>query len=223
MSLSAEKVDTFFELTPGKAMDIQLTHPVNTRLKALLVGYEIGKYILVRPPEITTASGLKNILVEGNIVIVRYIVEGTTGKCYAFKAAIKHITKHPHTLLFLDYPQKIESRELRTHQRFTTHIPASIWSTTNRQEGQHRIEGIISDISASGCGFSFQTENEKLKVNKTDVMISLALREDEKIEIPALVCNSRFEQGKVFVGIKFNEADKQVEKILEHLLIDQAF
>lgn len=219
-SVAASNSATYFELTPGEPVDIQINHPVLTRFKTTLVGYELGNYIIFRHPDSGRAENYKDVLVEGNVVIVRYLIEGSRGECFAFKATIKHISKHPHRLIFVEFPKRIENRELRLHQRFDTHLPASIHSIAPGDITKTELNGIISDISAKGCGFSFKSDNEKVKVNKTKVNVQIVLGADKEIIIPAEVCNSRYAKGKVFVGIKFSDADKQVKTVLEHLLID---
>lgn len=222
MSLSHASTSgaAYFELPPGKSIDVQINHPVATRFKTTLIGYEVGNYIIFRHPELGRTDNYKDVLVEGNVVIIRYLLEGTQGQCCAFKATIKHVVRHPQKLIFIEFPKEIENRLLRLHQRFVTHLPASICSANSEEVDSTKLNGIINDISAKGCGFSFKSDNINIKVNKTQVNVKISLSGDSEVLIPATVCNSRYEQGKVFVGIQFIDAEKQVRKVLEHLLID---
>jgi len=211
----------FFELTPGKIVDLQIDHPVKLRLKAMLVGYDLGQYIILKHPAPQNMSNYSDVLVEGNVVVVRYLLEGQQGECYAFRSTIRNITKIPEKFIFLSYPAKIENRQLRTHQRFVTHIPASIVTRDDDDVKKlSQLKGIISDISAKGCGFVFKTDNSKVKVNPKDIFIIMRSPNDTEITIPAKVCNSRFENGKVNVGIQFAEDDEQVRAILNQLSIE---
>jgi hypothetical protein len=223
MSLSiASNNAAYFELPPGKSLDVQINHPVLTRFKTTLVGYDVGNYIIFRHPETSRLDSYKDVLVEGNVVIIRYLIEGSRGECFAFKATIKHVLKHPQKLVFIDYPKEIENRQLRLHQRFVTHLPASIYANNAEDKEGAKVSGIINDISAKGCGFSFKSDSTKVKVNKTQVTVQISFGDGNDVLIPANVCNSRYENGKVFVGIQFTDADKQVKKVLEHLLIDDS-
>ena len=210
----------YFELLPGKQLDLQFTHPVGLRLKTSLVGYSIGQYIIIKHPEPAKLASYNDVLVEGNVVIVRYLVEGNQGHCCAFKSTIRAVSKHPHVMIFLDFPASIENRELRNHQRYVTHLPASIYANKADTDTQARINGVINDVSAKGCGFSFKSENSKLTVNKTRIVVIVTLSGGGSLKIPAKVCNSRFQQGKINVGIAFDDADEQVQQLLEHLLIE---
>lgn len=211
----------FFELLPGKLVDIQVNHPVTIRLKAMLVGYELGKYIILKHPDPTRMKSYKDVFAEGNVVIVRYLVEGDQGQCFAFQAPIRNVTQFPEKFLILTYPEHIENRELRQHQRFVTHLPAYIMSVEDGQPNQeNQLAGIIGDISEKGCGFSFKSNNPKVKVNRKEVFIRLVIGEDKEVHIPAKVCNSRYEKGKIHVGIMFESDDSQVEEVLQYLFIE---
>jgi c-di-GMP-binding flagellar brake protein YcgR len=219
--LSSHEKKIFFELTPGKVVDLQIDHPVKLRIKAILVGYDLGQYIILKHPAPQNMSNYNDVLVEGNVVVVRYLLEGQQGECYAFKSTIRNVTKLPEKFIFLTYPQKIENRQLRTHQRFTTHLPAIIQARDER-EGKRaaQLKGIISDISAKGCGFVFKSDNANIKVNQKNIFVVIRSPNDIEMTIPAKVCNSRFDSGKVNVGIQFEENDEQIKKLLNQMFID---
>ena len=208
-----------FNLLPGKVLDVQINYPVQVRIKAVLVGYELGKYIIVKYPKVASTSTYNDVLVEGNVAIVRYLVEGEQGCCFAFKSTIKCISQHPEKFIYLSYPEEIENRELRQHQRITTNLPAAI-TLGNDFNGISKITGVIRDISRKGCGFYFIAHNNKITVNKREVCLSIKHPDNQIVKITALICNSRNEQGTVSVGIKFNDNDKQVQSLFEQLLID---
>ena len=217
-----QKPSTFFELVPGSSLDLQINHPVKVRLKTQLVGYDLGQYIILKYPDARRVGNYRDVLVEGNVVIARYLIEGQQGQCFAFRATIRNITKYPEKFLILTYPDKIENRELRMHQRHITHLPAIIMlsDNDNDEDTSGQVKGIISDISTQGCGFIFKSDNAKIKVKKRDVNIKIQSSSNNSVIIPGKVCNSRFDDGKVNVGIKFDEADKQVKELLVHLFIE---
>lgn len=213
----------FFDLKPGKLVDLQIDHPVKVRIKAPLVGYEIGNFIILKHPAPMQMSNYSDVFVEGNVVVVRYLLEGQQGECYAFKSTIRNVTKFPEKFILLSYPNQIENRQLRTHQRFVTHLPAAILA---REDGctedktMAQLRGVISDISAKGCGFVFKSDNSKITVNKKDIFVSIHTATQGELIIPARVCNSRFDNGRVNVGIQFNEDDQQIKALLNQLSIE---
>ncbi|MGJ8693280.1 MAG: flagellar brake domain-containing protein [Thalassotalea sp.] len=215
--------EEYFELLPGKVLDIQINHPVPYRNKMLLIGYEVGKYIILKYPKVVRSNDLNDVLVEGNGVIVRYLLEGQSGKCYAFRASIKYIVQYPEKLIYLTYPDILENRELRKQRRQVTHIPASIsLLNANSASDDVKIKGVISDINAKGCGFSFKTENDKLMVNKRNVFVNIHSPNNGMEQIAASVCNCRNEGGLVNVGIQFINAEQQVTDLLADLQIESS-
>ena len=208
-----------FELLPGKVLDVQINHPVPVRLKLPLIGYEQGKYIILKYPNVLKASHYSDVLVEGNVAVVRYLLEGDKGCCFAFRSTIRNVTLSPEKFLILSYPEKIENRQLRRHQRITTHLPAAI-SLNEPSKSNLKINGIIGDLSLRGCGFTFKADNDAVKVNQRDIFVCVSHYAIGEIRIPAKVCNSRNENSRVSVGIQFKDDDKQVATLLEHLFID---
>jgi len=215
------KNTNIFELLPGKLLDLELNHPVKVRIKLPLIGYSIGKYIIVKYPSEQKVGNFNDVLIEGNVVISRYLLEGDRGECFAFRSTINYITQFPEKLLILSYPKKIESRQLRLHQRITTKLPASIM-LINESVGHEdvKINGIINDISTKGCGFTFKSESANVTVNKRDIFIGVSVNDGEDVKIPARVCNSRNENGIVSVGVQFDDGDQQVINLLDRLFID---
>lgn len=208
-----------FELQPGKSLDLQMNNPVPLRLKLQLVGYDIGKYIILKYPKGASTSEYKDVLADGNVLIVRYLMEGNKGECFAFRSSIKSTTQYPEKLLFIEYPKKIENRQLRLQQRTSIHLPAIIMLEDKDNNESTEIIGIIGDISAKGCGFTFKTKSAKAKVNKRDIFVCLQSPTDGEVKIPARVCNSRNENGTVSVGIQFIDEGTIVPKLLTQLFI----
>ncbi len=210
------------DVYPGKVVDVEINFPVKVRMKVPIIGYEMGKYIILKSPVASKMSDYKDVLVEGNVVIVRYILEGERGECCAFRSTIKHITKYPENFIILHYPPKIESRQLRLQQRITTHLPASIIleSETGEQDNIC-LNGIIADISTRGCGFAFKADNTTITLKKQDIFVCIHHPTTGEVKISARVCNSRNEQGKVSIGVKFLDNEQQVESLLERLFIDR--
>lgn len=218
--ISIEQSTQLFELQPGKSLGIQINHPVSLRLKVPLIGYELGKYIILKYPKGANTSEYNDVLVEGNVLIVRYLMEGSKGECFDFRSAIKSITHYPEKLLFLEYPKEIENRQLRMQQRASIHLPAVIMLEGSSDNKATKISGIIGDISAKGCGFTFKAQSAIAKVNKRDIFVYLQSPSDGEVKIPARVCNSRNDNGTVSVGIQFIDEGIIVPKLLTQLFIE---
>ena len=218
-ALEVQESTQVFELLPGNYLDLQINHPNKVRLKLPLVGYEVGKYIILKYPKVSRDTDYKDVLIEGNVAVVRYIIEGEKGECFAFRSTIKSITKYPEKFVLLDYPKKIENRQLRQQQRASTHLIASIALDNVDSSESAVINGVIGDISSKGCGFTFKADNDKVKVNRRDVFVCLMHPNGKEIRVSAKVCNSRNSKGLVNVGIQFIDEENQIPDLLDSLMI----
>jgi len=219
--LVKEQKRTFFELEPGQFVDLQIHFPVNFRIKARLIGYELGGYIILKHPAPLQMHKYNDVFKIGNDVVARYILEGQKGQCFAFKSSIEYVSHLPEKFIYLRYPDKIENRELRAQQRVSTHLPACIQSISDSGSlSKNKINGVVADISPKGCRFIFKADNNQIKVNKKSVFVIFQMGEGKVLNIPADVRNSRYESGKVNVGIQFDDANPQVQTLLKYLLLD---
>lgn len=207
-------------LTPGKVIDLQLG---SVRIKPTVIGIDLGRYLLVKFPSKLNANDYKDVLIADTSVVVRYILEGQHGECIAFSTTIQHILSIPERLIFLNYPKRIENRQLRTNQREKTHLPAQI---SQHKEGNELtgncIAGYIVDISARGCQFSFKAESGHKGVKKCPIHLSIAIvGRKTPLMISAHVKNNRLEHGHILVGIMFDESSLQtVLTLLNEMAID---
>lgn len=210
------------DLMPGKVMDLQITSSSLVRLKLPLIGYEIGRYLILKYPT-ANLTEYADVLQVGNGVVVRYIVEGIKGECVAFATTIRAITTINDKLIFLQYPKAVENRQLRSAKRQQTHIPAKIemLKETGTTSGI-AISGVIKDISEQGCQFSFKSKGANTKVKKAPILLSIfAGANTPPININAIVRNSRNEYGVVYVGIEFDQKEnKALTQLLETMAID---
>lgn len=220
---SAKKSDFILDLIPGKIIDLQINMPVVVRLKLALVGYDIGNYLILKYPQRAKASDYADVLTVGNIAIVRYIVEGAKGECVAFATTIKSISQVPEKFIFLEYPKQVENRQLRNQQRLQTNLPAQIGLVIkDSNASQTTLSGIIVDISAKGCQFIFKAKSADTQVKKCAIVVVInLLNEPEPVKLMAIVRNSRYQRGKVSVGIQFdNKDERRIENLIHTLSID---
>ena len=127
-------------------LNITSGHPVQFQIEGRfdrhfspLVGLERGKYLIIKTPKIT---GFTNDIYAGLPIIVRYLFQGTV---FGFKSRILGQVLSPITLLLLEFPESVESHNLRTHQRCECYIPVHF------SMGNGMMPGVLVDVSAGGC------------------------------------------------------------------------
>jgi len=223
LSTPSNKAKFFLNLLPGKIIDIQFTNPLSFRFKLTLIGYETGKYLILKYPKQAKLNEYSDILKEGNGAIVRYIVEGERGECVAFATTILAISVRPEKLLYLTYPKQIKSRQLREVNRLQTHIPAKISINKDQHfDSENLLQGVIIDISATGCRFTVHVNSGFLALKKRRVFVHLLSPIDSKaVMISAHVRNNQMQGNRLNVGIEFADQEREkMQSLLEAYAID---
>jgi hypothetical protein len=212
-------------LHPGSPVDLQFSQPNSLRIRTSLVGYEKNRYLVLKLPQQVIDGGYKDVFVEGNITVVRCLLEGELGECIAFRATIKTISHHPMHLLFLEYPQHIENRSLRAKQRIRAFIPAYVNPVVQGAlpETFSLYNGFVIDISPCGCRFSMKQHADASQIHKVAVRLELLVPgEDDRIQIPGEIMNCHLELQELSLGIKFELPERQVAKMLQRFIVDPA-
>lgn len=212
-------------LHPGSQVDLQFSQPSSLRIRTSLVGYEKNRYLVLKLPQQVVDGGYKDVFVEGNMTVVRCLLEGDLGECIAFRAAIKTISHHPVHLLFLEYPQQIENRSLRAKQRIRAFIPAYVNPLEHGAlpDTFSLYNGFVIDISPCGCRFSMKLQGEPSQINKVQILMELLVPgEEERIQIPGEIMNCHLELQELSLGIKFELPERQVAKMLQRFILDPA-
>ena len=212
-------------LHPGSLVDLQFSQPSSLRIRTSLVGYEKNRYLVLKLPQQVIDGGYKDIFAEGNMTVVRCLLEGELGECIAFRAMIKTVSHHPVHLLFLEYPQEIENRSLRAKQRIRAFIPAYVSPVEQGAlpETFSLYNGFVIDISPCGCRFSMKLHAHASQINKVAVMMELLVPgEEERIQLPGEIMNCHLELQDLSLGIKFDLPERQVAKMLHRFIVDPA-
>lgn len=199
VNLSAEQALRLSSLRPGLLIDVQVATPIaDKRFRAEYVGMEWGKYFIFRYPELRKWGNLSDALFESNKVVVRFLLEGDKGEIVAFRSRIKGVCSHPSKLIFVHFPQDIASTCLRSAPRVKTLLTAQI-----KAPGVD-IEGVITDLSESGCQFEgdVATLDTNLKGEKITVLTQGP--DHQPIKFAASVVNQKSLFGRRYLGLSLD-------------------
>ncbi len=213
-----DKLDAVYlkELRPGCLLQLQFTNPMHKRVSAKLIGYEAGRYLLVRVLEQDSWSQSNNFLFENNEVVVRMLLEGSRGECLAFKTAIRWRAYNPINMIYFYFPDEIEKCDLRTHPRVPTCIDANLTGSLRCTENHNPLRGCIRDVSLGGCCFEFTLPLRKQGLSPRSVIIGAG----EGLSVLADVRNQRpCSDARVAVGLNFRSSQEDVKQLLSKLYI----
>ncbi len=209
-------VSTLNKLKPGSVVDFQFDVLGKQRLKCKLIGFNEASYFIFAIPDFAK-TGYQDMLKQGNVCVLRVIIEGDLGQCIAFKASIDVILKSPHFIMFVSYPSTIESYSLRNKQRLATYIPASISSHPSDDkvsEGSYETcHGIILDISPNGCRMSVSNVHEQnLSLKKVIVTINFPARPDAPMTVESEIKSiNKHDKENIALGIQFTKKEELID------------
>ncbi|MCW8831976.1 MAG: flagellar brake protein [Colwellia sp.] len=227
LSLEKNKANTsIFELLPGQLLDVQFEQLSGVRLKLPLIGYAFGQYIMLKFPVGIRTHDYHDALSEGKSVFIRYLVSAhdsadAQGECFSFDSTIKSIMHSPEKCLVIEYPLHIYNRQLRRYPRTQAHLPAKLkFIGTELLSLLPEFQGVVVDISPRGCGFSFSTAEQLSNLRNQELTLKVQSPIEGEIAITARVCNQRFENEKMTLGMQFIADSVKVERLLVHLFIE---
>jgi c-di-GMP-binding flagellar brake protein YcgR len=202
----------------GTILEIQI-EGIKSRLKSELFAIEEGNYLIIKLSPFQSLANFTKLVYVGTVIIIRYIHRGTL---FGFKSRIKHVMIEPAKLIFIEYPEKIESKELRVHKRLDCYLPANVRIEDNT------IAGTITDMSREGCQFTVKTVNigksaDLLQIDN-EIVVSLQLPGvEEKLTITGKQKNIKKDKDNVNIGVLFSDMSIEVqEKLYDFLLTGSA-
>jgi c-di-GMP-binding flagellar brake protein YcgR len=190
-----------------------------SRLSSELIGIEDGKYLIVKMPPMHTMDNVSSLLRNGNDVAVKYMYKGTI---FGFQSQIIDLIYNPFKLVFIEYPEKIESYDFRGNKRVECFLPANI------RIAEHKIEGCITDISKAGCLLDIETPKLEDSINflelNNEICVGFHLPGvEEELGVTAKQRSIKKDAENVRIGIEFVNMDSSVQsKLFDFLAIAEA-
>ncbi len=185
------------------------------RMTSELIGVETGEYLVIKMPTVQFAGNLSSLLYKGNSIIIRYLHKGTI---FGFKSHISHVITNPAKLIFIEYPKRIESHDLRAHKRLDCYLPA------NAKIMGNKIVGTITDVSREGCHFIIDTEKAKVENSLilqvgNEIGVSFQLPgASAKLTVTGKQKNIKKDRDSVNIGVEFNSMDIETQERLHDFL-----
>lgn len=196
----------------GTQLQIQID-TIEFKFKSNLVGIVPDKFLIIGVPPMSSYGNIASYkYIRGTKIIVRYLYKGNV---FGFQTELIEDLYRPLKLLFLAYPQIIETHNLRSLERVACLLPVKI--TIKDEE----TEGVIEDVNVSGCRCVFKgpsnQENTELLAVEINDGVSLQCHFPDTEGEQTLKGNIRSIQrdaDQLSVGIKFEDINPEVEQVI---------
>jgi hypothetical protein len=203
-------------MTPAKAKTAPFLCPPGTKmlldvaglaekLTTACVGHARGRFVVTHMPVVPESGrdALHQMLYPDNRIIARFLLEGTV---MGFSTTVIKTLQLPFPLLFLTYPSRLESLDLRRHRRVPCCIPAVT------ELGEVTTQGMIVDLSLTGCQFSAivpSAEPPKVRIDDQLVLSCELFGNGGDARLPGVVKRVGFSEKRLEIGLKFHEVAKE--------------
>jgi hypothetical protein len=138
--------------------------------------------------------------VNGMPVVLRGVTDTQEGHIIAFRSRIMGVKTVGSWLMFLEYPNRIESKPIRAAKRYKVNVSAEI------NIGGNIYSADVLDISVAGCGLRVK---QRLNIEPgTELTIEPDLRSIPDPHLKAFVVNSRAQSDSTILGV---ELEKELE------------
>ena len=203
---------------------VQVANSENTaKYMTRLIGVDPDKLIITTLPASKqlglSAEDFRHVFGENSTFILRILGSGLV---YGFKSRVINYDNN-HKLLFSSYPDSIQSRNLRKETRY----PCTLASVLQLDGGL--INGMVTNISASGCQFCVTSNGEtdleeRLKAysqsRSVNIDIHFPFNEEDTRIIAAIKSIARKESGALQIGMAFDDQPQGVKMFLDALHLD---
>jgi c-di-GMP-binding flagellar brake protein YcgR len=167
------------------------------RLKGDMVGGLRNEYLIVALPLV---AGIRDRCREGNLLTFRYMSEGAI---VGFRSSVIQYLVKPYSLLFIEYPKRLEEHQLRRSKRVSCSFPATL------KVGDRAFKGVIVDISSGGCQFFYESSIKRAVAGLEPGMAAQGefslLDKEACYPFCGQLASIKNNHGLVRLGLRFNE------------------
>ncbi|ACN16304.1 hypothetical protein HRM2_32250 [Desulforapulum autotrophicum HRM2] len=203
------------EINQSRRLFIELGTPLllepcdpERSVSSQMAGMHVGKYLIVHLSEI---NWKKSHLKRGDILRVKYVCSDDV---FCFDTRILTMIEEPDLLMFLDYPDEVESCNIRSRPRIECYLPVEVVL----EDGVSTRKGVVLNINERGClclvnglGFHEISRNSRISLRfsyaRFDTLFTIAVvkslgRDDDKLRL----------------GLMFEELDTYSRTVLSTLV-----
>ncbi len=197
----------------GKRVFIELgTHlqlemkELKLSLKSELVGMEVGEYLITR---LNNSEDVQAKLYEGCEVVAKYLHQHAV---FGFQSKIISLISKPENIVFIEYPDKIESVNIRTSHRIDCFLPILV------EIGFNTVDGVMLNINNEGCCLSIKG----LKIMDEQTLEKIVIHVHDKVtkkdfSLLGNIRSLRESNGEMNLGIEFDEMDSNTQTLILEL------
>lgn len=171
-----------------------------------LIGMQVGRYLIV---QLSENNWVRSRLKKGETLAAKYILSDDV---YGFNTRIIRTIEDPDYLLFLAYPDNVESCNIRSEKRVECFLPVRL--TLDKQT----LKGVIININRSGCLCRVDNCPEIDANAESELHLELNYGRFETLSLVSEIRSTRVKENQTLFGLQFNNLDAFSKKVLSTLV-----
>jgi hypothetical protein len=173
-----------------------------------LVGMQVGGYLIVQ----LTEAGWKKLEPPGRGSLkVRYLCSGDV---FGFDSTLLRAIEQPDLLVFLSYPEEVESCNVRSQVRVNCYLPVQV-----NVPGREPARGAIVNIHQDGCLCRLETAGfTGADLEAGTIRLGLDYALGASLALRGGIRSVRAEGGVLHLGIRFDSLDGYTKTVLTTLV-----
>lgn len=195
------------------------------RVRGILVGQRKQEYLIVEVSKKHNWAEIQEWFSSAATVVIRGVLD--QGKVVAGATGFITAIARPQRMVFLNYPQRFESRILRHTPRVEVELDAIVRPAPNLpspftvESGLTEIKGNVIDISRGGMGFKSvaQLEISADELNGSVVEIEIFDGEKQLLKTLAEIRGSKLSEEYTVMGLLVDRHDEQYTASLDNLIL----
>ena len=175
-------------------------------LSSKLIGMKVGAYLIV---DVSGAEPEMAALQSGEKIQVRYVNQDDI---FHFSSRILMTLDQLDNLIFLHYPDKVESCNIRSHKRVDCFMQIHVKSDGRRDPA------VITNISAKGCLCSMDRFPSWENINGQKIELLFPYGDRELLTLSGEVKSTQIQGTQIKLGVQFIEMEGYPQSVLSTLV-----
>lgn len=173
-----------------------------------MTGMRVGKYLIVHLSEINwTKSHLK----RGDSLQVKYVCSDDV---FGFDTRVLTMIEEPDRLLFLDYPDEVESCNIRSRPRIECYLNVEVVL----EDGVSIRKAVVLNINEKGCLCLVNGLGSQKISRNSRVSVRFPYARFDTLTTMAVVKSLGRDDDKLKLGLMFEELDTYSRTVLSTLV-----
>jgi c-di-GMP-binding flagellar brake protein YcgR len=208
-------MNELLQINPGVPGVIEVRDKTRKKYTTFFRGLRAKAYVIMDHP---LEDGRPVPMADGTVCVVRFIHEG---HIHGFLSRVMALVRKPAPLIFLEYPEDVETSKLRKYDRYPVHLAAALARDKSNGRLPDPPPCLVLNISAGGC----MLRSEEPYTKGTFLFMSVQLPEIGWVhDIEVEVMRSEIQDGAAQLGLAYMDLlDPNYERVKGFLHMLQAF